>query len=647
MLSPLAELVPSLSLGLFAGVIILCLDEWARRHCLSFAQSFKQKASAEAFSYLAGASGAVAANPAVGTQVSGSRNTAGLLHSSLALPLSILRGLSALACGFACALLFTAIFGAAVAAVIPLAVLIGTFYITSALKFAVLKEPLFWSDLLLIREVLLCPRFYFGYVNTWLLLALVLLFCALAGSELFVVVSCQFCSAGSRVSACFLSLLILGILLLLVNAWIFGRGALLWCGDVCLQGAVLGVLLGFLSGLLALWQDKFWPEALAQKQDEMRKLKPSSGFVAESENLSAAAVTGSEPSAKTAPIIVLVQAESLVSLARLQRSKSLSGQNSTAADVSIKLDNYLLCSKKAQLRGMVGIDYLGAYTMRSEFAALTGLQPKKLGAYCSDPYQLLRRLENTGVYPGMSRSGDSSVLGWQQALMPAISLASLLRQQGYRTLCLHLNSGHFFARNRLMCLLGFDDFICQETLRHWCANTAAHDEADGGVCVQTSTSCSDSTLGRLIVRQMRYARSSGQKLFVFAITMDGHGPYLGCDAGQKLASFADRQQGLSALVSAVLTELSPADRLFVYGDHMPPLPGFESLSVPAALKPDCFAFNFGGQELKHAGISLTEHDKATHSVAADNLDNGCNPVICELGFEQIHRLLLAAGGVYA
>ena len=69
--------------------------------------------------------------------------------------------------------------------------------------------------------------------------------------------------------------------------------------------------------------------------------------------------------------------------------------------------------------GALKLDWRGAYTMRTEFAVLTGIAPRELETYGFDPYRLA-------------------------AMMPMQSLAWQLKAQGYRTVVCHPNDARFF-----------------------------------------------------------------------------------------------------------------------------------------------------------------------------------------------------------
>ncbi len=93
----------------------------------------------------------------------------------------------------------------------------------------------------------------------------------------------------------------------------------------------------------------------------------------------------------------------------------------------------VLCSE-ASFHGPLEVAARGANTVRSEFAFLSGLAPDALGVHRYNPY---RRLVTRG-FP---------------------TIASYLRSLGYRTVCVHPYHREFYRRERVLPLLGFDEFI--------------------------------------------------------------------------------------------------------------------------------------------------------------------------------------------
>jgi hypothetical protein len=132
--------------------------------------------------------------------------------------------------------------------------------------------------------------------------------------------------------------------------------------------------------------------------------------------------------------------------------------------------------------GRLSVPCWGANTIRSELAVLTGLGGRDIGLDSYNPYEHFARV-------------------------PLPSLASAARAGGYRTICVHPYQPDFYYRDRVMPLLGFDEFIGIEGFA---------DAARSGPYV------SDVAVAeRMAALIARY----GPKVFVFAITMENHGPW--------------------------------------------------------------------------------------------------------------------------
>lgn len=206
------------------------------------------------------------------------------------------------------------------------------------------------------------------------------------------------------------------------------------------------------------------------------------------------------------------------------------------------------CVQQGATYGRLEISAWGANTMRAEFAALTGIPEEQLGYDRFNPYHAFGRA-------------------------PLASLASRLRDEGYRTLCLHPFDKRFFRRDLAMPALGFDEFLGRETL--------------GGS--RRPPYRSDPDLARQIVRVLD---AKGPRTFIFAITMGNHGPWSEDDAaidpvleraldagkvpqGRALLRYLAGLSQSDEMLAILLQELGPGarDALFgFYGDHQPSLP---------------------------------------------------------------------------
>jgi phosphoglycerol transferase MdoB-like AlkP superfamily enzyme len=198
--------------------------------------------------------------------------------------------------------------------------------------------------------------------------------------------------------------------------------------------------------------------------------------------------------------------------------------------------------------GRLAVAAWGANTMRAEFAVLTGIPEHRLGYDRFNPYHAFARA-------------------------PIASLASRLRAEGYRTLCLHPFDRRFFRRDLAIPALGFESFIGRETLG----------------ASRRPPYLSDPDLAREVVRALD---TEGPRTFIFVITMGNHGPWSqnGTQidpALRRLVAPADLPEadallryltGLTRsdeMLGILLDELGPHRRgalLGFYGDHLPSLP---------------------------------------------------------------------------
>ena len=279
--------------------------------------------------------------------------------------------------------------------------------------------------------------------------------------------------------------------------------------------------------------------------------------------------TLARPAPAGAEPIVLVQSESFFDARRLHPD--------VPRDL---LPAYDACCAGALQRGLLSVPGWGANTMRTEFAALTGLSDSDLGYDRFNPYHAFAR-------------------------RPVSSLAWRLRARGYRTVCLHPFDRRFFRRDIAMPNLGFDAFLGPE---HFVGAQRA------GLYV------ADAEVARSIVDLVA---ADGPNLFVFAITMENHGPWSGTNGD---AAGARRVPGSGAADPALhqyLGGLRSADRMIerltaafmdkhpgllaFYGDHLPSLPAVFDAVGFADARTDYFIWHPRGGERAH-------HDIAAHQL---------------------------------
>jgi len=199
----------------------------------------------------------------------------------------------------------------------------------------------------------------------------------------------------------------------------------------------------------------------------------------------------------------------------------------------------------ARWQGRLRVPAWGANTVRTEFAFLSGLNPARLGVHRFNPY---RRFAGGGVR----------------------TLATQLRESGYRTLCLHPYPADFYRRDQVYPALGFDEFI---DIRGF-----AHSPRCGPYVCDRALAA---TVGRLL-------EAADGPLFILVITMENHGPLhlerppagepgvlfrQTCPAGcEELGIYLRHLANADLMVADLMATLNGLDEpawLCWFGDHVP------------------------------------------------------------------------------
>jgi hypothetical protein len=254
------------------------------------------------------------------------------------------------------------------------------------------------------------------------------------------------------------------------------------------------------------------------------------------------------PESLALPDMVSIQSESFFDVRRL-----FDGVKPEVLSEFDRLNSEALC------HGQLHVAAWGANTVRTEFAYLCGLDSSALGVHRFNPYRVL------------ARKG-----------LP--SIASELKRQGYRTVCIHPYAGSFYGRDKVLPALGFDEFI---DVRHFTESQKAGPFI--GDCAVADK-----------ILELLDAPGRTQPLFIHAITMENHGPlHLEHVSAEELPVW------FSKPLSEPLRELGPyvrhianADRMLgnlrqslssspratglcFFGDHVPILPNvYATLGEP-------------------------------------------------------------------
>lgn len=229
------------------------------------------------------------------------------------------------------------------------------------------------------------------------------------------------------------------------------------------------------------------------------------------------------------------------------------------SDVLSNFDHVL---KQASMSGSLNVPAWGANTIRSEFAFLTSLGEWQLGVHRFNPYSLL-------------------AAGWSVA-----SLVSYLKTVGYRTICIHPYPASFYLRDRVMPVLGFDEFL---------------DIQDFVGAERVGPFVSDAVVTDKILNVLDGHAGPN---FIFVITMENHGPlHLEKLAEPDVAAlYNEPPKAIYDDLTVYLRHLRNADQMIGrlcaclgkraaaggrpgslcwYGDHVPIMPGvYKALGYP-------------------------------------------------------------------
>ncbi len=184
------------------------------------------------------------------------------------------------------------------------------------------------------------------------------------------------------------------------------------------------------------------------------------------------AVTESNGAVDLRPDLILILSESFFDPGRL-----------AGVDGCIKLPKWCALLEQG-ISGSLEVPTFGGNTTRTEYEVLTGV-----------PYSVLPE----SVYPYTSI-----------VTSPSASLAWWLRHLDYRTVAIHPHTATFWQRHRALPLLGFDEFIAEHNFGHH---------------RRTGFYISDADLTNRIINEL--GNDSSDPRFIFAISMENHGPWGG------------------------------------------------------------------------------------------------------------------------
>lgn len=228
-------------------------------------------------------------------------------------------------------------------------------------------------------------------------------------------------------------------------------------------------------------------------------------------------------------------------------------------DVALALPGLAAARDMAWLKGRLQVHGFGAYTMRTEYGVLFGRTEDELGFRRFDPY--------------LTAAGEADH-----------ALSARLAATGWRSLFVHPHDLRFYNRAQILRAAGFAELIGEERF--------APPEPGAGRYV------SDSAIAQMM---LELAHDATQPTFLYAVTIENHGPWDGGASYLDLLRNSDRM--LAELLSGLKMLGRPATLVF-FGDHRPSILG---LSMPGGDRHTPYVivrFAADGQAIKGGG----EHD---------------------------------------
>ncbi|MCP3868890.1 MAG: LTA synthase family protein [Gammaproteobacteria bacterium] len=425
----------------------------------------------------------------------------------------------------------------------------GVLIVVSNAKFKALREPLVISDLVLFTQALRHPRLYLPFLGAGQIIAFLLVGGLVTYGCLALEPAAFTYGSSSPVALLSLGLLTTGLVVTSVVVSKKLTPTLAPSEDIKHFGLAASLVIYLVMAIRT-------PATVLSSSFSVPKegSKPS---------------ISPQPGRLHRPNIIVIQSESFFDARKLHPS--------IRTDI---LKHFDCCIAEAQNSGRLEVPAWGAYTMRSEFSFLTGIPNSGLGIRRFDPYQ--------------SFSGRH---------IP--SIASHLKSQGYRCLCIHPNQAGFFGRDRLFSLMGFDEFL----------DISVFEKSQ-----RFGPYISDLAVAEKILETLD---ESNEPLFVFAITMENHGP-LHLEAinpedrkrvyqvdppneFHDLSVYLRHLENADRMIGRITSELkdrTPDSVLCFYGDHVPSMPAvYDTLDFNDG-KTDYFIWHPGGSRPKHEDIPV-------------------------------------------
>lgn len=445
----------------------------------------------------------------------------------------------------------------------------ATIVVFNNAKVKALKEPLVYSDFSLFQEIIRHPHLYIKYIGLHnLVLVGIAAVAACIGGFGFETPFINRIQIEDYFPTLFFFVSVVGTMYLIMygplrkpfKKILIGLGP---DADVSKNVSELGLVVCLIFYFFLSGTDKIKTEKKSRKtkKQDLDHQKTSAQMPLFHVN--------SEKSKGKLPNIVAIQAESFFDVRYLE----------AAIDTDI-LNGYDKIVSEATYYGRLDVPAWGAYTMRTEFAFLSGLPEAALGHHRYNPYLQLGR-------------------------QPFWTLAHTLKSLGYETVCVHPFPSTFFNRKKVFPNLGFDHFV----------DMSAFKKED-----QFGPYISDVALGDKITELLDAAESP---LFVFAITMENHGAWdkdrlkdddldsmnaekwpLGSHSLSHYISHMRNTDQMMTNIRDYLQAQETPGMMCLYGDHMPNLKDAFSKTGYEDPRTDYFIWHSSGK--RHRRLSTRD-----------------------------------------
>ena len=399
-----------------------------------------------------------------------------------------------------------------VAFLLSSALMLLLFVVNEAKKRALRGEPLLFSDVSLLRQVILYPHLYLPFLPTKAILLGAALFVPLFFLVFFK--SALFFSLPS--------LLLMLPLLCLAGMSLFPTGASFAYAFFQKQGLHLDIgdsarfgPLG--AALLHSLAHFFWRKCTKKGiPKEMPSFVPYP-YIGNTAHL---------------PNLIVIQEESFCD-PRLFSPL-------IPRDILINFDHMAHTGARSELL----VNAYGAYTMRTEYEILSGISQEHLGIDAFHPY-------------------------FRASCVPSWSYAAFLREKGYRTVCLHPYAKSFFYRDLALPNMGFSSFLALEDLRHLsCFGPYVSDPALAEEALRFMEKAEQPVFAFLITMENHGPWGEGR-------LEDESLLYTEELSNKRLCRYLTHLKNADAMLGFLSRSLTACERpslLVVYGDHLPNLP---------------------------------------------------------------------------